>query len=84
MYTAALVAVTELDAREELLVDTNPSPEWEDANWPYEVTFDGGARRVGDSWVAGAGASLWQHCLLGGPPLLLATAVVAIPWDANA
>ena len=82
-YSATLVARRDLDARDEVTVYSNPSPEWEDASWPFEVTFDGGARMVGDSRVAGAGATLWRHHLAGGPPTLLASTVVAIPWDAG-
>ena len=74
----------ELGPGEEIAVSSNPSPEWDDAPWPYEVTFDGGARRVGESWVAGAGATLWEHRLNGGAPRRLAIASVAIPWAANA
>ena len=65
-------------------MESNPSPCWEDAGWPIEVTFDGGARRIEDREVAGAGATLWRHQLGEGAPRLLATTYVAIPWPAGA
>ncbi len=62
----------------------NPSPTMEAAEWPLEVAFDGGARWVGDLWVAGAGATLWGFDPGSGPPMQLANAVVAIPAGAIA
>ena len=67
-----------------MTVETNPSPEWEDSTWPYEITFDGGARTIDDTAVAGAGAILWEHDLQGTCPRQVATTVVAIPWGAGA
>ena len=83
-YQVVLTASIPLSTGQEILVAWNPSPEWEDAVWPYEATFDGGARQVGRRQVAGAGATIWEHCLSGGPPRCIATAVVAIPWQATA
>ena len=84
MHRAVLVATRALDVGEEVCTEANPSPEVEDANWPYEATFDGGARQVGQTWAAGAGATLWAHHLAGGPPTCIARATVALPWDATA
>ena len=84
MCSASLMAVRRLAAGEEVCTDGNPSPSLEDAEWPFEAMFDGGARMVGDTWAAGAGATLWAYHLLGGPPTCIARAAVALPWDASA
>ena len=39
---------------QEILVSHNPAPALEDADWPFEVSFDGGA----GSREGGAGAAL--------------------------
>ena len=83
-YWANLISAATIQRHEEITVPTNPSPEWEDVAWPYEATFDGGAREIGSGCVAGAGAAIWQHHLQGGAPTRVASAVVAIPWDASA
>ena len=62
------MALTGLQEATDICVDTNPSPEWEDAAWPYDATFDGGARTIDEVEVAGAGATLWDHTQTG-PPL---------------
>eukprot|EP00959_Pyramimonas_sp_CCMP1952_P244731 5115539-Pyramimonas_sp.AAC.1 len=50
-----------------------PFPSADAAQWPYEVTFDGGARSIlGRPKVAGAGAILWQHDPSSGPPRVVA------------
>ena len=83
-YHACLATTRALPINTEILVETNPSPEWADAAWPYELTFDGGARRFDDDGVAGAGAVLWAHNLHGPHPRRIATTTVAIPWNAGA
>ena len=53
--------------------------------WPYEATFDGGARSIeGAPKVTGAGATLWRRDCEGGPPQLAASCVVALPGTDNA
>ena len=84
LHVAALSATVAIQAGAEILVDWNPAPECEDAMWPWEVTFDGGARNTGMGPMAGAGAVLWRHHIGGGEPSVEAKAVVAIPWDASA
>ena len=61
-----------------------PSPAWDDAAWPFEATFDGGARCIRGLQVVGVGATVWEHDIAGAPPRKIASASVAIPWDANA
>ena len=57
-----------------------PSYELDTALWPYEVTFDGGARHIHpDHKVAGAGATLWRHDAAGRSPEQIASIVVALP-----
>ena len=68
----------------EITVGRNPSPEAEDALWPWEVTFDGGASPSANGAVAGAGAALWRHNVGGGGPTCVARTSVAIPWGASA
>ena len=79
-FCARLVARFGLARGCEILVRWDPAPAWEDAEWPFEVTFDGSA----DGRVAGAGATLWGHHLGGGSPVCLARARAAIPWPASA
>ena len=81
---ARLIALRNMRTGDEITTGYNPSPDLEDALWPLEVTFDGGARETEAGPVAGAGACLWRHQVLGGPPRLVAAAVVAIPWGASA
>ena len=81
---ASLVALRDLPAGHEVTVEFNPSPDEEDAHWPWEVTFDGGARDTRAGPLAGAGAVLWRHNLGGGAPTPVAQTVVAILWDASA
>ena len=76
-YRARLVALMGIQEAVEICVETNPSPEWEDSTWPYEITFDGGARTFDDTAVAGAGAILWEHDLQGTCPRQVATTLVA-------
>ena len=69
----------------EVTVRTAPFPDGDAAQWPLEVTFDGGARTVGESdKVAGAGATLWRHSLDGSAPRLIASCVIALPGSDNA
>ena len=84
VFRATLTAARHLPRGFEVTVDSNPSPEGEDASWPWEVTFDGGARGTRVGPLAGAGAALWKHNLGGGAPTLVAQTVVAIPWGATA
>ena len=83
-YQAQLRAIGAIRTGDDVCTTDNPSPEWDDAAWPYELTFDGGARQVDGTWVAGAGAVLWAHHLQGPLPVRLASSVVAIPWHAGA
>ena len=83
-YRASLAALQRIPAGGEVTVGRNPSLEAEDALWPWEVTFDGGADTGPNAEAAGAGATLWKHDLAGGPPRCVARAVVAIPWAAGA
>lgn len=64
-HCAALVAATTLSPRDEIVVAANPSPEWEDAQWPYEFTFDGGARQIRlalDTPAGRGGPRAPRHC----------------------
>ena len=64
----------------EVTVRTAPFPDGDSAQWPLEVTFDGGARTIGDGdKVAGAGATLWRHSRDGSAPALIASCVIALP-----
>ena len=83
MYQATLMTTCRVRAHNEVCTPSNPSPDGDRATWPYEVTFDGGARRVGDHRVAGAGATLWQHSATG-LPRCIAQAIVALPGCDNA
>ena len=84
-HCLALISSTTLDANDEIVVPSAPFPDTDRAQWPLEVTFDGGARTLdGDHKVAGAGATLWRHRRDGGPPDLVASCVVAIPGCDNA
>ena len=83
-YRVTLLAVHHPQQRDEVTVDSNPSPVGEEAGWPWEVTFDGGARGTREGPLAGAGAVLLRHRLGGGGPVRVAQSVVAIPWGATA
>ena len=69
---------------QEIVVPWAPAPDGEDALWPWEITFDGGATRKDENSVAGAGAVLWKHDIRGGAPTKLLSVVVAIPGCDNA
>ena len=75
LHVASLTATGPLEPGAEITVTFNPAPSWEAAAWPYEATFDGGARWIGERWVAGAGTTL---------PVRIATTVAAIPGGATA
>ena len=83
-YHASLHALRDIPYDTEITVLSNPSPDYEDALWPYELTFDGGARRIQQEQVAGGGVTLWRHNLNGGSPTMIAEAVIAIPSAATA
>ena len=83
-FVARLRARCHIRAGSEIVAANCPSPNWDEAKWPYEATFDGGARLIRGTRVAGAGATLWRHDVHGGPPSCIARAQVAIPWDAGA
>ena len=84
MHAAALRAEMDIPAGEEMTVASSFSLVLQVLAWPLEATFDGGARWVGGLRVADAGATLWGLGPGGGPPVQLATAVVAIPAGATA
>ena len=81
---ATLLAVTPLRRGAEITVPSNPSPAGEACLWPLEASFDGGARTLEGVPSAGAGAALWAHPPDGGPPILLAETLVALPPSATA
>ena len=83
-HHASLHALCHIPYDTEITVPSNPSPDYEDALWPFELTFDGGARRIQNDQVAGGGATLWRHNLNGGAPTMIAEAVIAIPTSATA
>ena len=83
-HRAALVAHRHIPAGAEVTVVWNPSRSTEDSTWPWEVTFDGGARRTALGPLAGAGAVLWQHTPGGAGPVQVAETTVALPWNASA
>ena len=67
-HVARLTALTHLDAETEVVCPSLPAPDLDTIMWPYEVTFDGGARYIdGDRKVAGAAATLWHYPSHGGP-----------------
>ena len=69
----------------EIVVPRSPFPDQDRTLWPMEVTFDGGARSIGDRpKVAGAGETIWMHDPDGGLPVRIASSVVAIPSSDNA
>ena len=73
-HRATLYATRPLAAGEEIVVDSSPFPDTDTHTWPLEVTFDGGARSIGDMpKMACAGATVWQRDPRGGPPRLLAS-----------
>ena len=51
---------------------------------PWEVTFDGGARPLGDARAAGAAALLWGPPASDGSRKVLARALVALPGEPHA
>eukprot|EP00959_Pyramimonas_sp_CCMP1952_P040949 856423-Pyramimonas_sp.AAC.1 len=58
---------------QEVTVNDSPIPDQDRAQWPYEITFDGGARPIaGMAKVGGADATLWHHPTTGGPPTKIA------------
>ena len=80
-----LVADQPLSHGQEVTVADSPIPDQDRAQWPFEVTFDGGARSIADrAKVAGAGAILWRHSPTGGPPTRLASCIVAVPGSDSA
>ena len=85
MHTASLYATLPLDARTEVVCRSAPFPDVDTIQYPYEVTFDGGARNVDLARkVAGAGATLWYFPPDGEAPRHLASTVVALPGCDNA
>eukprot|EP00959_Pyramimonas_sp_CCMP1952_P210468 4404468-Pyramimonas_sp.AAC.1 len=69
-----------METSEEIAVGNSPLPAADTAQWPYELTFDGGARRIGEGdKVSGAAAVLWRHDPRRGYPRVVAVAVVALP-----
>ena len=85
LHTLVLRACRALDPGDEITVRDSPFPDASAAQWPYEVTFDGGARSIRDAdKVAGAGALLWRHDPHLGAPRVVAAVVVALPGDDNA
>eukprot|EP00959_Pyramimonas_sp_CCMP1952_P253441 5295430-Pyramimonas_sp.AAC.1 len=74
-----------MEAGEEITVGDSPLPAADAAQWPFELTFDGGARRIGEGdKVSGAAAVLWRHDPHRGYPRVVAVAVVALPGCDNA
>ena len=79
-HIAHLRSTGPLQTGDEIVCASSPSPELDTALWPYEVTFDGGARHIHpDHKVSGAGATLWRHDASGRPPEQVASIVVALP-----
>ena len=79
-HIARLHSTTPLQEGEEVVCASLPSYELDTVLWPYEVTFDGGARHIHSEYkVAGAGATLWRHDPDGGSPMLVASVVTALP-----
>eukprot|EP00959_Pyramimonas_sp_CCMP1952_P283731 5930967-Pyramimonas_sp.AAC.1 len=59
---------------QEVTVSDSPITDQDRAQWPYEITFDGGARSIaGKAKAAGAGAARWHHPTTGGPPSRIAS-----------
>ena len=83
-HSASLNATTRIAHGTELTVPWNPSLSFEDAEWPWELTFGGGARTVRGHVTAGAGATLWRHEAGGGHPHLVAEAWAALPAGGGA
>ena len=91
-HTASLRTTMPLRAHQEVVVRSSPAPDVDTVLFPYEITFDGGARYVDagagpegpDRKVAGAGATLWHFPPDGGEPVQLASVVIALPASDNA
>ena len=84
-HTASLRTTMPLEAGQEVVVRSSPAPDTDTIQYPYEVTFDGGARHVDEgNKVAGAGATLWHFPPDGGEPQHLASVVIALPGCDNA
>ena len=83
-YRASLQATRDVRGDEELTVAGDRLILGAEEQWPFEVTFDGGAREINGQSAAGAGAILW------GPPQpnwswpALARAWAALPSEPNA
>ena len=85
MHIASLYATLPLGPQQEVVCRSAPFPDVDTIRYPYEVTFDGGARFVdGERKVAGAGSTLWHFPPNGGEPIHLASTVVALPGCDNA
>lgn len=83
-HVAKLLPRVALAAAAEITVPRALAPDPMAGLWPYELTFDGGARELFDlPKVAGAGVSLWRHSLDGSAPFHLASAVLALPDDGD-
>ena len=79
-HIARLSATVPLQTGDEVVCASLPSPDLDTVLWPYEVTFDGGARHIHpDHKVAGAGATLWHHGAADSVPVQIASIVVALP-----
>ena len=79
-FCAVLRARAALPVGGELTVPRPLTPNPDDGLWPFELTFDGGARRLGGRpKVAGGGAILWRFPPTGEAPLPCASLVLALP-----
>ena len=68
----------------ELTVPRALTPGPEDGLWPFEITFDGGARSLANGpKVAGGGAILWGGPQDGGVPRALASIIIALPSESD-
>eukprot|EP00959_Pyramimonas_sp_CCMP1952_P338063 7079737-Pyramimonas_sp.AAC.1 len=79
-----LRAAQNLERGAEITVNHSPFPNPDSTQWPHEVTFDGGARALGEHKVAGGGAAFWCHNLETGRPDLVGIGIAALPSSDSA
>ena len=84
-WEACLNTVSGVNEGEELTVgDDHCILGGQGAEWPIEMTFDGGAREINGRRVAGAGAILWKSDGETGRMRMIRRAVIGLPGEARA
>ena len=84
-WEASLFATRNVATGEELVATSSgPILGGLEREWPYEVTFDGGAREIRGRRLTGAGAIVWGPSDSDGIRAVIASCVVAIPGHHHA